>query len=185
MGTFSDLVKKVTGVFDRIAGLCMFSIMLLIVANVILRTVFNTPILGAYEYVVFLTSATIGLSIAHCAFQNGHIAVSFIVDKLPKTTQKLIDITMGITVFVFWLLCSWQISIYAKSLAVNGIVSPTSKMPEYPFVYIVGLGVFTLSLVMLVKIVDLAKELVVFNIELSPKDSKSLKWVQKADEVFK
>lgn len=154
MDKFTGTVTGFSRALDKIAGLCMFSIMLLIVANIVLRAVFNHPLLGAYDYVVFLTVLTIALSLANCAIQNGHIAVDFVVDRLPVKVQAVIDLVMNAAAMFFWLLCAWQIGIYAKSMAVSGVVSSTAQIPVYPFIYLVAIGLLALSMVLLVRTME-------------------------------
>lgn len=162
MKHFTGLVTGLSRVLDRVAGFCMVAVMLLVVTNILLRAVFNRPILGTYEYVTFLTAVTIGLALAHCAVQNGHIAVSFVVEKLPGKIQAVLDVVMNIIALLFWSLCAGQVAKYANTMAVSGVVSPTTQMPFYPFIYLVALGLLVLCLVLLVKAVESLKK-VAFN----------------------
>lgn len=153
----TDMVAGLSRVLDRIAGLCMVAIMLLIVSNIILRALFNRPILGTYEYAGFLTAVVIGLSLAYCAVQNGHIAVSFVVDRFPPKMQAVVDIVTNIVALCFWGLSAWHVWKYANNTAVNGIVSPTTQTPFHPFIYIVSFGLFVLCLVLLVRLIESLK----------------------------
>jgi hypothetical protein len=67
MKGFTGLVNWLSRVLDVILGLLLAGVMLLIVANILLQTLFKSPVLGTYEYVGFLTAALIGLSLANCA----------------------------------------------------------------------------------------------------------------------
>lgn len=151
---FTGLVTATSRILDKIAGFCMVSIMLLVVSNIVLRVLFNHPILGTYEYVVFLTVAAIGLSLAHCAVQNGHIAVDILMDRLPLKIQGVIDLVMNTAALLFWGLCAWQIGIYANKMAISGLVSPTSQIPMHPFIYLVAFSILALSLVLLSKTME-------------------------------
>lgn len=162
MKQFTGLVAGLSRALDRIAGFCMVAVMLLVVTNILLRAVFNRPILGTYEYVASLTAVAIGLALAHCAVQNGHIAVSFVVEKLPGRIQAAVDVVMNIIALLFWSLCAWQVGKYANTMAVSGVVSPTTQMPFYPFIYLVALGLLVLCLVLLLKAVESLKK-VAFN----------------------
>ncbi len=155
----TGLIAGLSRILDKIAGLCMVSAMLLVVINILLRALFNRPILGVYEYIVFLTVATIGLSLAHCALQNGHIAVSFIFDRLPLRMQGLVEIFINTVALLFWSLCAWQVGIYANSTAASGVVSSTSQIPLYPFIYLVSFGLLALGLVLLVKTIESVQRL--------------------------
>ncbi len=158
MKQLSGLVAWLCRLLDRIAAFCIVSIMVLVVANVLLRAVFNHPILGTYEYVGFLTAVAIGLALASCALQNGHIAVSFVVDRFSCRVQAIVEIITNIFALCFWGLSAWYIGKYAHSMSVNGVVSPTTQTPFYPFVYFVSFGLLALCLVLLVRLLDSIKK---------------------------
>ena len=134
---------------DKIAGLCIASAMVLVVANVILRAVFHRPILGTYELVGFLTALGIALALAQCAVENGHIVVTFIVDRFPVKLQAVIDLVTGGAALVFWVVCAWHLGKEASNMTVSGVVSSTAQIPVSPVIYLVGLGMAALSLVLL------------------------------------
>jgi len=159
-GALTDLVTGLSRLLDRLAGLCMVAMMLLVVANVLLRALFKRPILGTYEYVGFLAAAVIGLSLAYCAVQNGHIAVSFVVDRLSPRMQAIVDIIVNALALCFWSLSTWHVGKYAYSISVNGVVSSTTQTPLYYFVYLVAFGLSVLCLVLLVKVVESIKKAV-------------------------
>ena len=158
---FSGFVGGLSTILDRIAGSCMFSIMGLIVIHVLLRTIFNSSILGTYEYVGFLTAAMIGLSLANCAYVRGHIAVDYFMERLSLKTQKVTDgITTG-TALLFWVLSAWHLSKYAYTLSLSGVVSPTTQTPFYYFIYVLAFGLLAMGLVLLANLMEHLKRLVV------------------------
>jgi TRAP-type C4-dicarboxylate transport system permease small subunit len=148
------MISMISKVFDKIAGWCMVATMALIVGNILLRSLIKQPILGTYEYVGFLTALIIGLSLAYCAVQNGHIAVTFIAEKFSPGVQYVITVIIDIISFIFLSLATWHTGKYAYSMILSGEVSPTTKMPFYPFIYLVTLGLFMLSLVVLFKLIE-------------------------------
>ncbi len=153
----SNLTRMVTGfsrVLDQIAGFCMVGVMALVVFNILLREIFKRPILGTYEYVVFLTVAMIGLALAYCAVQSGHIAVDFVFCRLPLRVQAITGNVINAVALIFWSACAWQTGKYALSMAASGAVSSTVKIPIYPFIYIVAFGLAALCLVLLSAIVE-------------------------------
>ncbi len=158
MKKFSGLVEGLSRVLDRISGFCMVSVMALVAVNILLRALFNRPILGTYEYVGFITAATIGLALANCAVQKGHIAISIVVDRLGPRVQAVIDAFTCAVSLSFWGLSAWYTCKYAKSLLNNGVVSPTTQTPFYPFMYLVAFGLLALCLVLLVRLIESIKK---------------------------
>lgn len=143
-------------VFDAMAGACLLAVMFLVVLNIVLRALFKSPILGTYEYVGFLTSLAVGLALAHCALKNGHIAVGFLVAKLPHRLRACVDSLTNITAAVFFVFCCWHMLDYARSFAISGEVGLTTKIPFYPFVYGLAAALVLLCLVLVLRAVEMA-----------------------------
>lgn len=154
MKRFKTIVFKASRYVDILAGFILVGIAILIVANIVLRRVANSSILGTYEMVGYLTAAAIGLSIAYCAVQGGHISANFLVERLPRPVQRIISISVDLASFVFLSLASWYLTRYATVIALSGRVSPTIRFPFYPFIYLVALGFLALALVTLVRLAE-------------------------------
>ena len=158
MKRLTGFVKRVSSILDKLAGIFIFSVMLLIVINIILRTVFNKPILGTYELVGFLTAMGVGLALANCALQNGHIAVGFIMDRFPKKIRAITDIFVNTTSLIFWAAAVWYLGRYGQAMKMKGLVSPSAEIPVYPFIYLVGFGVLGLCMVLLFRLLVSVRE---------------------------
>jgi len=122
--------------------------------NIILRTLFNRPLLGTVEYVNILTAVTIGLALAYCAFCDGQIAVDFLMEKLPLRLQATSEIITGILAFGFWALVARYMLDYSYEMLTTGLVSSTVQIPMYPVSYLIALGLLALCLVILYRITE-------------------------------
>jgi TRAP-type C4-dicarboxylate transport system permease small subunit len=154
MKRFSQLVTGLSRLLDQAAGFFLVVTMVLIVANILLRAIFKTPVFGAYEYVGLLTALVTGLAIAYCGVQNAHIAVSLVADKLPARLQAVISIFINLISMCFLAISAWYVWLYAGSMKDTGLVSSTTQIPTYPFVYLISLGLLVYCLVLLVKAID-------------------------------
>lgn len=153
MKKLNMLFNKSCRLLDMIAGFCVAGTMALVVINVILRTVFGRPFLGTYEYVGFLMAVMIGFSIPYCAILEGHIAVDFIAERLPQKIKVPILTMEEMVSFFFLTLVTWQLLKYGASIRTTGQVSLTTEIPIYPFIYLVTIGFFMLTLVLLRKVI--------------------------------
>lgn len=151
MQKISGAVMKLSQILDRIAGYCMFAIMVIVVANVILRALLNRPIVGTIDYVMILSAVMVALALAKCAAENGHVAVDYFMERAPLKFQMVVDAVMSVIAILFWGLCAWQIGVFAHTRMVIGEETMTSRIPLYPFIYLVSLGILALSLVLLVR----------------------------------
>ncbi len=146
------VVNKLSRGLDFLAGIILAATATLVVANILGRALLGQSILGTYEMVGFFTAAVVGLSLARCALENGHISVGFIVDKLPTQVQKIIDLFTGIPVVVFLFVLAYNLFKYGLQIAESGEVSSTTQMIFYPFIYMVGLGFLVLACTVFLKL---------------------------------
>lgn len=160
MKQLSDFVKGVSSILDRLAGICIFCVMLLVVSNIILRAVFKHPVLGTYEIVGYLTALAIGFALAQCAMQNGHIAVSFITERFPQKMQSLVDLLITAVSLVFWTAAVWYLVELGQAMKMKGLVSASAEIPVFPIVYLVASGLLGLCLVLLFKLLVSFREVV-------------------------
>ncbi len=157
MQLFEAMVAKLSRAIDFIAGITLAGTALLIVSNILGRAILGISILGTYEMVGFLTAAVVSLSLARCALENGHIAVGIFVDRLPEKARRAIGLLAGVPILVFLGFISYNLAAYAARTAATGAVSSTIQLPYYPFIYLVALGFFMLTLTLLLKIIKMAR----------------------------
>ena len=169
MGFLEKPSKGLAKILYWVAGTAIISMMLLTCADVILRlgvTAYHqyhwwflspfSPIPGTYELVCFLGAVAVSFAMAHTSVERGHVAVSIIVNLLPKKIQAIIETITTIFGLILFSLLSCQSVLYANDLKARGEVSLTLELPFYPFVY--GIS-FAAAAVCLVLLVDLSKSL--------------------------
>lgn len=159
MKQFTDLVKKISIGLDKLAGICIAAVMVLVVLNIIMRTVFKHPIMGTYELVGFLTALGVGFALARCALQDGHIAVGLFIERLPFKIQALTGILVNVAAVCFWGMATCFLVKYAREMAAKGLVSSTAEIPVAPFIYLIALGLFGLCLVLLFNVLRFGEQL--------------------------
>lgn len=155
MQKFATVVIKLSHITDILAGSILAATALLVVANILGRTLLNRSILGTYEMVGFLTAAVVGLALARCAIENSHIAVGFLMERLPLPAQRLVEIIINGPVFLFLLFATYNLFAYGTRIAVSGEVAPTTQLVFYPFIYLVALGFLVLALTVLLRTLKL------------------------------
>ncbi len=167
MASFEKSGKDLAKILYWVAGTAIVVMMLLTCADVLLRfcvTLYRAlrweflslikPIPGTYELVCFLGSVAVAFAMAHTSVEKGHVAVSLIVQLLPKKTQALVNIITGIFALILFSLLSWQSVLYANDLRVSGEVSLTLELPFYPFVYGISFAAAAVCLVLLADLIS-------------------------------
>lgn len=133
-------------------------LMVLTVANVILRDVFNKPIRGTPELSEFMMVIVIFLALAWCAVTRKHVRVELIVTHFSSRVQKILgSITLFITLGIF-VVMTWQ-SVLESMVAYD--TTSILRLPHTPFYWIMtfGLGLFCLAIaVLLIESIDEARK---------------------------
>ena len=147
------ILKKVTVIADKLAGVCFFSVMVLVLANIIMRNVFKQPILGTVEITGLLIATGLGLALANCAMLDGNIGMDVVTEKLSPRTQKIVKIVSYSISLCFWAIVVWRMFVYANTSYINGRVTATVSIPLYPFIFILGFNVLCLCVVLVYKLI--------------------------------
>ena len=124
---------------DFLGGMSLALMMIIITLNVILRKL-DISFGGASEYVQFLLAACIGLSIANCAAKRGHIEISMFVDKMSRGKRIFFEILANAITLAFLAASSYFLVLYGIGYIKAGTVGMISRVPLYPFTWIVALG---------------------------------------------
>ena len=152
------MIKKIAAITDRLAGVCFFSVMVLVLANIIMRNLFKLPIKGAVELVGLLIATGLGFALANCEMTDFNVGMDILTVKFSLRMQKVVAAVVYFISLSFWALVVWRLFIYASKSMANGWVSPTASIPMYPFIFILGLNVFCLCMVLTYKLVCTVKD---------------------------
>lgn len=117
--------------------LCMFAANLV---DVVGAKFFKWPLPGALEILSFALVVAIAPAIAHGLFLGTHLRIDFIVDKFPKGLRYVLRSFVSILCTVLFVLILWKGLEYAHSLQKSGEMGGSSKIPFFPFAYVLSLS---------------------------------------------
>ncbi len=155
------LSKSVYSFSQKVNQVFMFMIlilMLLIVADVFLRYVFNMPIMGGADIVRILMVITIFGSCAYTMVIKGHTNVDIVVSRLSIRKRAILE---AITCFLslgFFGLVIWRNIVQAQISWMNKITTVELTIPIFPFRLFVVFGIILLCLVLIIKIIEAVKQ---------------------------
>ena len=141
------------------AMVVLLVMMSLTVADVFMRYIFNNPITGTTELTEYMMVCTL-LGMAPCALQTRHINVDVVTQVLPPRLNAVVDIITLLAGLAFIIILSWQgfmAGLYELSFDVR---SSMLNIPDFPFYVVLSLSFATLSIVMIVLIIQRILELV-------------------------
>lgn len=98
---------RLTRFFHVIASLAVVVMMLTVVADVVLRFVFNIPVRGAYDVVGFGLLVMVFFGMAPVVARQGEILIDIVDGMLPAAVLGLLKLlasvgTLGFLVFLGW-----------------------------------------------------------------------------------
>lgn len=106
--------------------------------DVIGAKVFLKPVPGSIDIIMVSQLIAISFAIASTLILGRHVEVEFFVPLLPKTLQHIVNcVIQFLGLFLFVMIC-WRLFAHAYSLYSGNEVSPTLRIPMYPFAYGAG-----------------------------------------------
>jgi len=130
------------------------AMMFLVTAAVIMRYVFNRPILGDLETITAMLVLLISFSLAYCAVTKTHVSVTALVTRLPYRVQTVINVVNNVLTLAFVTLIAWYSVEQAIVLWNRGTSSIIFNIPLFSFPSVLAFGSAVFALVILVEVLD-------------------------------
>jgi TRAP-type C4-dicarboxylate transport system permease small subunit len=140
-----------------IAGVALTAMMLLTVADVILRS-FERPIVGTYEVVGLLGAVVIGFAIPQTSRVKGHVLMDFLTGKLPQAAQNVLSVVTRILACVLFAIIGWNVWLLGDGYRQIGEVTLTVQLPLYPVAYGIAICCFIECLVLIMEVLEMGAE---------------------------
>ncbi len=147
----SKITRLLVEIMNYLAAGSIIAMMLLTCADVLLR-LFKHPILGTYELVGLFGALTIAFAIPATTLSKGHVAVDFMVEKLPAGAQKIFAVVANLLSLALFALIAWQSFLYANILRSSGEVTLSLEMPFYPVVYVISAASLLVCIVLILEL---------------------------------
>jgi TRAP-type C4-dicarboxylate transport system permease small subunit len=157
MERFERFIENMSKTLEWV-GVVGFLIMVLAnILDVVGSKFFKWPFPGAVEIISFAQVIAIALTIPIGLFLGFHLSIDFIIDKFPKTPKYLLNILVSILCLVFFILIFCQTLEYGYSLQISEEIGSVSKIPFFPFAYIIAISILPVILFYIVKTVKSIK----------------------------
>lgn len=143
----------------RIAGVALVAMMLLSVANMIMR-LFSRPFGGTAEAVGWLAAITAAFTVGYTQLNRGHVAIGLVMDRMPRKVQAVVDTVVWMASAILFGLATWQITLQAARLRELGNISETMHIPFYPVTYLVAFGLACFTFVLIADAVKSFREVI-------------------------
>lgn len=112
-----------------LAGICLSGMMLVTVADVVLRAAFNAPIRGTLEWVELLLAGTFFFALPAAFLRDDHIVVD-IIDRAVPHRVTLLKRAAELVALVMIAVMAWQGWKIAQGTLIFNDVTPDLELPR-------------------------------------------------------
>ena len=127
---FEKFNRRTSSWFEWIGVAGLLSMMIVTIIDVVGAKLFNSPLLGAIDWVRAFQSVAIAFACAMTLIVGQHVRVEFLVTRLPKRAQSIIESSVLFLVFGLFILIVWQLIDLGYTLQAGGEVSATARIPR-------------------------------------------------------
>lgn len=155
-GGFEGAVRRAGAAAGRVAALCVLPLIFLTGADVAGRLFFDRPLPGAFELSEFLLAACVLLGAAHTQQMRGHVAVGFVLERLPSRLRE------GVRLFAVLALLAVTAVVVVEGFRQgfsDKAVSDQLRIPLGPFRLLVAVGGLLLAAVWVQEGLEAARRL--------------------------
>lgn len=152
--TIIDRVYPFVNWVNGVAMVALAAMMFLTTVDVALRYTINKPIIGSYEMTAYLMVIFVSFAIAETAVERAHVNVDLITQKMRNKPRAILLTITNFLCVVLFATIAWRTFIHAIKAIETGAVSAALSVPEYPFVFLCGVGLVLLTLVFIIQFLE-------------------------------
>jgi TRAP-type transport system small permease protein len=144
------VIRVINGIGTVVLGLMV----LLTVADIVLRLFLGRPIRGTLEITEFLMVIVVFSAMAYTAVLRGHIVIQIMASRLPQRPRAVLDTLADLISIVFCALVAWQGIAQAGITRLRDDISGVIGIPVSPFYYVMVLGISLMGLVFIANLLE-------------------------------
>ena len=136
-----DRLERVSTMIERIAGLFLALITIIVFASAIGRYLLSMPIPDAFDVSRLMMGVAVLWGLASVGYRGSHIKVDLLAELLPSPVRRWVDIFAWSVLFLFTCLFAWMLMMQVQSYYASAQVTSDLRMPLWPFFALMWLGV--------------------------------------------
>ena len=144
-------IDAAAGLLNRLSAGILFAMMLLTMADVVLRKVLSRGILGTLELTEFMMAGVVFLALAQTERLDRNVQMDLIMQRFRPQARMLAALVTRTICILFCCVMTASALVYADAIRGSGEVSLDLWIPKYPFIYAVAAGWALLALVLLMR----------------------------------
>jgi TRAP-type C4-dicarboxylate transport system permease small subunit len=157
---FETFNERISLGIEWVGLIGFLAIMVITTFDVIGSKVFLKPLFGALDIVMQAQLIAMSFAAAATLIAGRHVAVEFFVPLLPQPLQKIVTVFVNLLGLALFAILVWRLTEYAYALQIDNEVTPTARIPLYPFAYGAAFACIPVSLVYLCYLLESIMHLV-------------------------
>ena len=151
---FEKFNSRLSGWFEWVGVAGLLLMMLVTIIDIVGTKLFNTPLLGALDWVRIFQSAAIAFACAMALIIGRHVKVEFLVTKLPNRAQAVIESIVFLLGLGLFVLIVWRLTVLGYYMQAGGETSATAHIPRFLPAYWIALASIPVCLVFLQRLLS-------------------------------
>jgi TRAP-type C4-dicarboxylate transport system permease small subunit len=148
---FEKFNRRLSEWFEWIGLAGLLLMMAITCIDVVGAKVFHWRLFGAIDTMMLSQIVAIAFASSMVLIVGLHIQVEFVIARLPRRAQAVIDSIVLLLGLGLFSLIIWQLCVLGYTFQTSGEHSQSAYIPYYPFAYSIALACIPLCLVLLLK----------------------------------
>jgi len=134
--------------------------LLTVVIDVTGAKIFRWPLRGAMEGASILGLLISSLAIPFIYSLHGHIKIEFFMARISKQSRKIVSSIANLLSLALFVVMTWQMFSFSHIIQVSGVITPSVRIPVFPFTYAVGVSFLVTCVLILADFIRSAREVI-------------------------
>jgi TRAP-type C4-dicarboxylate transport system permease small subunit len=157
-GNFLSAVEKVNrsviAWIEVVGVIGLLTMMVITCLDVLGSKLVLRPVFGSIDIVMFAQIVAVSFGAASALILGKHIQVEFFAVLLPEKFQAALDVIVAALGLLLFVLVVWRLTVYGHYMLTGGEVSPTARIPLYPFAYGIAFACIPVCVVFLLDLIN-------------------------------
>ena len=141
MMRLAQRLDRLATVIERIAGLFLGVITVLVFASALGRYAFAEPIPDAFDVARLMLGVAMLWGFASVGYRGAHIKVDLVAELLPARVRLWLDVAASLVLLLFTVLLAWMLLGRVQSAFASNEATFDLRLPVWPWLAAIWLGV--------------------------------------------
>ncbi len=141
MTRLQSVLDRTALAIEKVAGLLMALITLVVTASAVSRYLFAYPLPDAFDVSRLLLGSAIMWGFASVGYRGSHIKVDLLAELLPAGPRRIIDTIAWSVLLLFTVLLAWMLLGRVTSAAASNEQTMDLRLPAWPLMALIWVGV--------------------------------------------